>query len=86
MENKKDNSNTLFLRIRAFGTISSNFTLKHIHGFNTQADENLNFCLDKLLSKSKRDFSGGPVVKNLPAKAGDECPIPSQGRPHMLGG
>ena len=29
------------------------------------------------------DFSGGPVVKNLPANAGDMGLIPSPGRFHM---
>ena len=31
------------------------------------------------------DFPGGPVVKNLPADAGDTGLIPDPGRPHMLG-
>ena len=30
-----------------------------------------------------RDFSGGPVVKNLPAKARDMGSIPGPGRFHM---
>ena len=30
-----------------------------------------------------RDFSGGPVVKNLPANGGDGGSIPGQGRSHM---
>ena len=29
-------------------------------------------------------FPGGPVIKNLPANAGDTGSIPSPGRPHML--
>ena len=29
---------------------------------------------------SEQDFSGGPVVKNLPANAGDPGPIPGPGR------
>ena len=34
-----------------------------------------------------RDFSGGPVAKNLPYNAGDECSIPGQGTkiPHAVG-
>ena len=32
------------------------------------------------------DFSGGPVVKNLPANAGDMGSISSPGRSHMLRG
>ena len=34
-----------------------------------------------------RDFPGGPVVKNLPAKAGDTGLIPDQGTkiPHVAG-
>ena len=31
-----------------------------------------------------RDFPGGPVVKNPPAKAGDMGLIPGPGRPYML--
>ena len=30
------------------------------------------------------DFSGGPVVKNPPANAGDTGSIPGAGRSHML--
>ena len=30
-----------------------------------------------------KDFSGGPVVKNLPVTAGDIGPIPRLGGPHM---
>jgi len=29
-------------------------------------------------------FLGGPVVKNLPANAGDTCLIPGPGRPRRL--
>ena len=32
------------------------------------------------------DISGGPVVQNLPTKAGDTGWIPSLGRAHMLWG
>ena len=31
-----------------------------------------------------RDFPGGPLVKNLPANAGDMGSIPPSGRFHML--
>ena len=31
-------------------------------------------------------FLGGPVVKNLPCKAGDNSSIPGPGRSHMLWG
>ena len=31
-----------------------------------------------------RDFPGGPVVKNLPASAGDMGLIPGPGRFHMV--
>ena len=31
----------------------------------------------------KRDFPGGPVVKNPPASAGDMSSIPGPGRSHM---
>ena len=33
-----------------------------------------------------QDFLGGPVVKNLPANAGDLGSIPGPGRSHMLQG
>ena len=32
------------------------------------------------------DFPGGPVVKNLPANAGDTDSIPGPGRFHVLEG
>ena len=35
------------------------------------------------LKKWYRDFPGGRVVKNLPAKAGDMVSIPGPGRSHM---
>ena len=34
----------------------------------------------------QRDFPDGPVVKNLPAKAGDTGSIPGLGRFHVLQG
>ena len=34
--------------------------------------------------KRKKGFPGGPVVKNLPANAGDTGSIPGLGRFHML--
>ena len=36
------------------------------------------------LLKTFRDFPGGAVVKNPPAKAGDTGLIPGPGRSHML--
>ena len=33
-----------------------------------------------------KDFSGGPVVKNSPANAGDMGSIPGLGRSHILQG
>ena len=36
------------------------------------------------LKSSFLDFFGGPVVKKLPAKAGDTGSIPGPGRSHML--
>ena len=33
-----------------------------------------------------KDVLGGPVVKNLPASAGDTGSIPGPGRSHMLRG
>ena len=39
---------------------------------------------DSLFFKiSSRDFPGGPMVKNLPANAGDTGSIPGLGRSHM---
>ena len=38
------------------------------------------------LRSSKQDFPGGPLVKNLPANAGDMGLIPVPGRFHMLQG
>ena len=35
------------------------------------------------LKRTKQDFPGGTVVKNLPANAGDMGSIPGPGRPHM---
>ena len=37
-----------------------------------------------LISKWDKNFPGGPVVKNLPANAGDSSPISGLGRSHML--
>ena len=38
----------------------------------------------KKLSKRKRDFPDGSVVKNPPANAGDTSSIPDLGKTHML--
>ena len=38
-----------------------------------------------LSEKEQEDFPGGPVVQNLPAKAGDMGSIPGSGRSHMPG-
>ena len=35
------------------------------------------------MKSSLEDFPGGPVVKNLPAYAGDRGSIPGPGRSHM---
>ena len=37
-------------------------------------------------NKMLLDFPGGPVVKNVPANAGDMGVIPALGRSHMLWG
>ena len=39
-----------------------------------------------LAKNNLEDFSGGPMVKNLPAKAGDTGFIPGPGRFHVLQG
>ena len=51
------------------------------------------FCLPQMLAyisfrlqSRKEDFPGDPVVKNLPASAGDMGSIPDLGRSHMLQG
>ena len=38
------------------------------------------------MRKTKWDFPGGPVAKDLPANAGAACLIPGLGRVHMLQG
>ena len=40
----------------------------------------------QFLKSNCRYFSGGPVVKNLPASAGDGGSIPGPGRAHLLWG
>jgi len=35
----------------------------------------------KVPNRAERDFPGGPVVKNLPASAGDEELIPGSRKP-----
>ena len=44
------------------------------------------FVLEKYNQNKILDFPGGPVVRNLPANAGDRGSIPSAGRFHMLQG
>ena len=39
---------------------------------------------EKKKKKTKRNFPGGPVVKNPPVNTGDRGSIPGQGRSHML--
>ena len=39
--------------------------------------------LNTFIRRYKRDFPGGSVVKNLPAKAGDTGSCPGPGRSHM---
>ena len=45
------------------------------------------FTYKNTLKIKTRDFPGGPVVKNLPSKAGDMGSIPSRGTkiPHAVG-
>ena len=44
-----------------------------------------NFLFLKKVKKNRlRDFLGGAMVKNTPAKAGDTGLIPGPGRSHML--
>ena len=43
----------------------------------------IDYFESKLLKKWPGNFPGGPVVKNLPAKAGDVGSIPGLGRCHM---
>ena len=38
---------------------------------------------DKDIETAVMDFPGGPVVKNLPANAGDMGSIPGPGKSHM---
>ena len=46
--------------------------------------ERLSLFVPKLSRKLKEGFSGGTMVKNLPANAGDMSSIPDLGRSHML--
>ena len=44
----------------------------------------LNLSLESVCQKALgRDFTGGPVVKNLPDNAGDVGSIPGPGRSHI---
>ena len=47
----------------------------------------INTCLGKKKTNTKRDFPGGPVVKNPPSNAGDVGSIPGRGTkiPHTTG-
>ena len=42
------------------------------------------FQRDSKKVKEMKGFPGGPVVKNLPARAGDMGSIPDPGRSHLL--
>ena len=42
-----------------------------------------NFIREMQIKTTMRDFSGGPVVKNLPANAGVMGSIPGLGRFHI---
>ena len=39
--------------------------------------------IEKEIFEKLKDFPGGPMVKNLPAKSGDTDLIPGQGGFHM---
>ena len=41
------------------------------------------YSIPEFVEESTKDFPGGPVVKNSPAKAGDMGSIPGPGRSHM---
>ena len=43
------------------------------------------FCIYQAQEKESKDLPGGPVVKNLPANAGDTGSIPSGNIPHAKG-
>ena len=44
------------------------------------------FVLEKYNQNKTLDFPGGPVVRNLPANAGNRGSVPGSGRFHMLQG
>ena len=54
--------------------------------FTCQVISEVIYALWFLLKNKIQDFSSGPVVKNLPANAGDTDWIPDPGRFHMLWG
>ena len=41
------------------------------------------FNLEKIKPQYIEDFPGGPVIKNLPANAGDKSSVPGLERVHM---
>ena len=49
----------------------------------TQITQRVSIHGFRFLRKGTRDFSGGAVVKNLPANAGDMGSSPGPGRSHM---
>ena len=55
---------------------------------NTSQLKSITFTFEWQKTQNTRtkhqDFPGGPVVKNLPANAGDTGLIPNPGRSHML--
>ena len=51
--------------------------------FTTHKPMNMINCINE---RKDRDSPSGPVVKNLPADAGDAGSIPGPGRLHMPGG
>ena len=47
-------------------------------------ESNVSFLKDR--KEDTEDFPGGPVVRSLPANAGDTGSIPGLGRSHMMWG
>ena len=66
-------------RIRKLKKKKKNQEVLKTKKFLTTTTTTTNFCQKMVVL----DFPGGPVVKNLPANAGDAGSLPGLGRSHM---
>ena len=53
------------------------------YNFSNDMNQRRRLLMGGRVEKLPQDSPGGPVVKNLPANAGDLCSIPGLGRFHM---